>query len=315
MLGTTLNTAVAVLMLAGLAVYVMMQADVSSDVAAAPVNGTLALTPTTTVTAPTITVPAPTTTVPVALSPPSTTLAPVTVPNTSPRARVTVPTEPPPVLTPAALSVVGLGDPAVNVAPSPDFLASCSGTAYDDSVGCVHAALSALNNARSESGLAAMALPTNWYSLTPAQQLFVVTNLERTVRGLRPLWAMASALDAAAAAGAQANGDAAPPPGFPWTTWGSNWAGRIGNPLEAMYYWMYDDGPGSYNISCTASTPDGCWGHRHKVLLPLPCTSCVMGAAWETSQYGTPSATEILAETQGAPAVDFTWEQEQSYLR
>jgi hypothetical protein len=160
-----------------------------------------------------------------------------------------------------------------------------------------------------------MVLPSNWYSLTAGEQLFVATNLERTARGLSPLSGMASALDAAAAQVAQANGDPVPPPGFAWTKWGSNWAGQLGNPLEAVYFWMYDDGPGSANVSCVASNPGGCWQHRHTILLSLACAPCVSGTAMGTSAQGTTSITEILVDSQGSPALDFTWAQEQPYLR
>jgi hypothetical protein len=310
--------ALALLVIVAMAAYVVVQDGASRHLAAADPGRTLAVTPSTTAPASSTTAPAPTTTAPPApatVPPPPTTLAPSTRPAASSPAVVSTPSAPPPPPARRAVPASALGDPAANIAPSPDFRSTCSGTAYDDSPGCVLAALAAIDNARHIGGVPPMALPANWSLLTPAQQLYVVTNLERTARGLAPLSAMASALDAAAAQGAQANGDTAPPPGFPWTTWGSNWAGQFGNPLEAMYYWMYDDGPGSYNVTCSASSPGGCWGHRHTVLLPLACTPCVMGAAWQTSQYGTTSTTEILVETEGSPAVDFTWAQEQPYLR
>ena len=77
-----------------------------------------------------------------------------------------------------------------------------------------------------------------------------IRDSERTARGLPPLAGMATALDAAALVGAQQSDDPTIPSGFPWTQWGSNWAGAVGDPLEAIYFWMYDDGPGSSNIDC-----------------------------------------------------------------
>ena len=179
-----------------------------------------------------------------------------------------------PAPTPATMAVNGsgssaLGDPTANIAPSPDFLTSCSGSSYDDSSACVSAALGAISNARKQEGLPAMVLPTDWAQLTGQQQLFAATDLERTVRGLPPLTGMASALDQAAAAAASANSDPSPPAGFAWSTWGGNWAGAVGNPLEAVYFWMYDDGPGSYNIDCTPANSSGCWGHRNNILVSL----------------------------------------------
>jgi len=206
-------------------------------------------------------------------------------------------------------------NPAQNIAPSPNFLQDCSGSYYDDSQGCVSATLQAIANARSQEGLPGMALPSNWTSLNPEQQLFVATNLERTVRGLPALSAMASVLDAAAALGAQTNADPSPPAGFPWTIWGSNWAAAVGNPLEAIYYWMYDDGEGSSNIDCTPSNTSGCWGHRDNVLIGLACQPCEMGTGYAPGAWqGEPGWAELLVDTSGDPGVDFTWNQVVPYL-
>ena len=215
----------------------------------------------------------------------------------------------------ASLGNVPGGNPAVNVAPSPDFLQSCSGTSYDDSQGCLNATLAAIAHARAPEGLAGMALPTNWASLSPQQQIYVATNLERTARGLPPLSAMASALDGAAAAGAQSNSDPAPPPGFPFSSWGSNWAAAVGNPLEAIYFWMYDDGQGSSNIDCTPTNTSGCWGHRDNILMSLACGPCDMGTGYAPGAWqGKPGWTELLVGTSGAPALDYTWNQVLAFL-
>ncbi len=199
-------------------------------------------------------------------------------------------------------------DPPANIAPQPNFLASCSGLQYDDSSGCVGATLDAIANARRQEGLGPMTLPGDWGSLSPQQQLFVVTNLERTARGLGALVGMASALDQAATAGAAANGDPSPPPGFGFVRWGANWAGAVGNPLEAIYFWMYDDGPGSSNLDCTAGDPSGCWGHRDNVLLAISGPNCVIGTGYVAGAYrGTPSWTELLVEATGPAQLDFAY--------
>lgn len=266
--------------------------------------------PSTTVPAsPTTTVPpAPTTTVP------HTPTAPSPQPVPAPTAHAATPA------TPAAPASVKRGilppqEPPSNIPPSPNFLQDCQGSQYDDSPGCVNATLSAIDNARAAEGLPGMTLPGNWTQLTEEQQLFVVTDLERTVRGLAPLSAMADALDQAAAQGASQSTDPSPPAGFPYTQWGSNWAGAVGNPLEAMYYWMYDDGLGSSNIDCTASNQSGCWGHRDNVLLALTCQMCVMGTGVDpTGWNGDPSLAELLVDSSGQPSVVFTWQQEQAYF-
>ncbi len=160
-----------------------------------------------------------------------------------------------------------------------------------------------------------MTLPSNWTSLTAEQQMFVVTNLERTARGLAPMSAMATSLDQSSEQAAGAGSDPSPAAGFPFKEWGGNWSGAMGNPLEAMYMWMYDDGEGSANIDCTATNTSGCWGHRDNVLLVMSCAPCVMGAGFSATAYrGTPSMTELLVSTSGSPAVDFTWQEEEPYL-
>jgi hypothetical protein len=207
------------------------------------------------------------------------------------------------------------GNPSQDIAPDPDFLQVCSGSAYDDSPSCVSETLQAIGNAREQEGLPGMVLPTDWASLSPQEQLFVVTNLERTVRGLPPLSAMASALDGSAEQGAATDQDPEPPAGFPWTSWGSNWAGAVGNPLEAMYFWMYDDGEGSSNVDCTQSNTSGCWGHRDNVLMSLNCNPCVEGDGYDaTAWQGDPSWAELLVDSTGSPQPDFTWDQVLPYL-
>jgi len=269
--------------------------------------------------------PAPTTTTPPTTAPTTTTTtvravapAPVTTAPPAPApAKKTAP--PPPVHTAPASSpphaLLPPANPPVSIPPNPNFLAACSATNYDDSSGCVSTTLAAIAHGRSAEGVPAMTLPSNWGALNPPEQLYVVTNLERTARGLPALSSMASVLDQAAAEGASAGEDPSPPAGFPFSQWGANWAGGVGNPLEADYYWMYDDGPGSNNADCTAGNSGGCWGHRDMILLSMACSPCVMGTAVDVHGWnGQPSWAEILVSTSGDPAADFTWQQESAYL-
>jgi hypothetical protein len=199
-------------------------------------------------------------------------------------------------------------NPSSNIDPSPDFLSDCSGSSYDDSTSCVLSTLGAIDNAREHEGLPAMILPTDWSSLSAQEQLFVATNLERTVRGLPPLSGMSQALDLSAAEAAAADQDPEPPAGFGWQTWGSNWAAAVGNPLEAVYYWMYDDGLGSSNIDCTFADMAGCWGHRDNILLEMSCGTCVMGVGMDSTGWDNdPSWTELLVQATGAAPLDFSW--------
>lgn len=201
-------------------------------------------------------------------------------------------------------------NPSANMAPSPNFLADCSGSTYDNSTGCTNAALQAIDNARSQEGIGPMELPSTWYSLTPQQQMFVAVNLERTARGEPALSAMASALDSSSQQAAARGVDPSPPSGFPWTQWGGNWAGAVGNPLEAMYYWMYDDGEGSNNVDCTPSNTSGCWGHRDNVLMVMSCRPCLGGAGYSAGGYeGYPSWTALMVDSDGSVSIDATYAQ------
>jgi hypothetical protein len=136
---------------------------------------------------------------------------------------------------PPRLRAASILRPSVNVAPSPDFLASgrcvsvarryqCTNPcvtssmtwpASNDSVSCTNYVLRAINRARAMEGFAPMVLPANWYSLTISQQLFVVANLERTVRGLAPYLGINAALSAGGAPAPPARGakPQAPPVG------------------------------------------------------------------------------------------------------
>ncbi len=216
---------------------------------------------------------------------------------------------------PPAYPLLPPANPPASIPPQPDFLTSCASGGEDESSGCVAATLAAIDNGRRAEALPGMTLPSNWGALTPQEQLYVATNLERTVRGLPPLSSMAVALDQAAAQGAGAGDDPSPPAGFPFDRWGANWAGGVSNPLEAVYYWMYDDGPGSNNADCSADDSSGCWGHRDVILLSLACSPCVMGTGFDAAGWGgQPSWAEILVSTSGSPAADFTWDQETPYL-
>jgi len=253
----------------------------------------------------TTTLPSPTTT-----TVPAPSHAAPSIPAPTPTS-TTVPRSPSAPAVPAASTVTrGIlppQNPATNIPPEPNFLNDCSGQQYDDSAGCVSATLAAIANGRAAEGLPAMTLPGNWGSLSPQEQLFVATNLERTVRGLPELPTMVSPLDQASTAGAASNVDPSPPSGFGFVRWGSNWAGAVGNPLEAIYFWMYDDGPGSSNIDCTAGNSSGCWGHRDNVLLPISGPYLQMGVGYVASAYqGTPSWTELLVQATGPSPVDFS---------
>src|SRR5438270_9634056 len=130
---------------------------------------------------------------------------------------------------------------------------------------CVAAAVQYLDQARGNLGQAPYQLPTDFVSLTPDQQALVLTNLDRILYGLPPTPGITAALNQDAAGGVKSDGDPEPSDST-IDAWTSNWAGGYSNLPLAYGIWMYDDGPGSDNVDCTASTPSGCWGHRHDVL-------------------------------------------------
>jgi hypothetical protein len=210
-------------------------------------------------------------------------------------------------LTASSSSLLPPNNPASNIAPVPDFFDYCSGSTIDRSSGCEQAALEAIDHARSAEGLAPMSLPVDWTSLSPAEQMFVATNLERTARGLPAFSGMSSVLDSVAASAAASGSDATPPAGFA-ADWTSNWAGGVGSALESIYLWMYDDGPGSPNEDCQGGNMSGCWGHRDDILHAFTCSPCVMGSGVSAGAYdGEPSWAELMVDTTGSPSIAFSW--------
>ena len=238
-------------------------------------------------------------------------------------------------------------NPAANIVPSPNFLSSgpcttqggswscqnpcvtssMSWPTFTDASACNDYVLAAINNARSNEGLAAMNLPSNWYSLSTPQQLFVVINLERTARGLPAYAGINASLSAVAQRAAGANNDPGLAGGFAVATttggapaWGAAWSGGF-SVLAADYIWMYDDGWGgsastTSNIACTSPGAGGCWGHRDELLgydpgynpgVGLDSTSVQVGVGYAV--VGRWSSFTVLLELPAStpPAMSFTW--------
>ncbi len=220
-------------------------------------------------------------------------------------------------VSPAPPSNQALGNPVANIPPNPNFLNSCY--PHNTSTTCTTKVIQATTNARAVEGLGPMALPNNFNSLTPAQQIFVITNIERVDRGLPPFVGLVDTFSADAQAGAQGNTDPSPtlvPPGLHLVAWGSNWA-ENGNPLGSNYYWMYDDGLNSGNIDCTTANQTGCWGHRENILSLTSYQhqyggTLLMGAAevYGSTGNGWESDAELLVLATGPlPALSYTWAQ------
>jgi hypothetical protein len=222
-------------------------------------------------------------------------------------------------------------NPAASLWPAPSFLASCP--QGDDGSQCNSLVLAAISHARQTlEKMGGMSFSLAGYEkLTPAEQLFVTVDLERTARGLPPVLALSRSLDAIAQSGARAGRDPAIAdvprllPGGGRTAYlGATWAGGWVNPLGSDYGWMYDGGPGSSNEDCRADGSGLCWGHRDIILVAFGSTFCgdgaselVMGAghAMDAAGYGE-SDTEVLVGVCGSAPADavFTWAEAKKLL-
>jgi hypothetical protein len=132
---------------------------------------------------------------------------------------------------------------------------------------CDQETVSAIDAARASEGVGPMTLPLGYDQMPQDEQVLVVSNLERTDRGLAPVAGLSSSLNALAQKGAQENTDPPFPNPFYGTSGGSNWA-STSSALLADFLFMYDDGPGpgGINLDCTTGDTSGCWGHRDNIL-------------------------------------------------
>jgi hypothetical protein len=225
-------------------------------------------------------------------------------------------------------------NPARSVQPRPFFLSSPRCYGGQDSARCNAMVLRAVTRARQVlEKLTGMSFSLSAYEqLTPAEQLFVAVNLERTDRGLAPATVLTRSLDRVAQIGA--NRDEDPPlgqvpdplPGGGQVIGlGGNWAGGWDNALGADYGWMYDDGPGGANGACNRRNQSGCWGHRNNILGTFNSNALcggernelALGAGHVTSgkAYGD-SETELFVGICGPTPTDviLTWNQAKRLL-
>ena len=275
----------------------------------------------------------------------TTTIAATTTTTVAPTTTTTI--KSPPVTKAPALSI---SNPSANIAPSPDFLApgacsfasglwSCAnpcvvGTAtalswpgYTNGAACTNYILQAINNARAIEGVRPMVLPSNWFSLSVPDQLFVIADLERTARGLPPYLGINDALSANAQHAAASNSDPSIAAGFPMANddqgsagFGGAWSGGYAV-LAADYIWMYDDTWGgtaakTSNIACTSAGSAGCWAHRDELLgsdpgynqgVGLGCTNCEMGTGFAMVNAKA-SYVDLIEIPKGSlPPMSFTW--------
>jgi len=288
-----------------------------------PDPDTLAFAPTTTTTvAPVATTLAPTPTSAAPQSAPHVVSPPTTHPKTT-SPTTTKPTTPkpttPPAIPLASHPILPPDNPAANIAETPNFDNICRSDG-NESAPCISAEMQATAAARAPEGLGAMTLPTAYYaSLTPPEQLFVLTNVERVERGLPAIQGLVAQLNTDAQNAAANNSDPEPtlaPPGSTVMDWASNWAEGAG-PMGSNYNWMYDDGPGSGDIDCNPSQPSTCWGHRDNILgmnaaqVAASHGTLVMGAGEVILAADSPwtSDATIMALVTGTPTYTYTWAQ------
>lgn len=171
-------------------------------------------------------------------------------------------------------------DPKKNTAPSRRFVDACRAMATSKAANdkCDAAALREFDKVRKSVGLGPLILPSDFDTLSVPAQLLAISNLERVDRGLRPVLGLSSALDKLAVRGAKADTDPPFPNPFRGTAISGNWAAAGNSALLDDFYWMYDDGPGSFNEDCAHRGDAGCWGHRHDILFKF-AAPLVMGAA------------------------------------
>jgi hypothetical protein len=182
---------------------------------------------------------------------------------------------------------------------------------------CLEAVVVALDAARADVGLGPYVLPADFNSLSGAEQILVLSNLDRVAYGLPPIAGLSTTLASAAHSAMLSDVDPDPTSllgdlsAYAWT---SNWAGEWANAPYAYYEWMYDDGyDGSEtsNIDCTSAAANGCWVHRRNVLAFSSSGTLSLGAAVGTDANGNSSYATTLVWTPSTnwTSYSFTWTQ------
>jgi hypothetical protein len=204
-------------------------------------------------------------------------------------------------------------NPSANIPMTPPAACYTDGT----SAACENGVVSALDSARADLELPAYTLPADFDSLPPDEQMFILSNLDRTSYDLPAIAGLSPTLDDAAQDGVANDTDPDPSSYLPQNLdlygWDSNWAGGFPNAPYAYYDWMYDDGPGSPNIDCQSDGDPGCWGHRDDVLAFSNVGAIVMGGAAGTDGGGNPGYAMTLVATQTSDTswttLSYTWAQ------
>ena len=163
--------------------------------------------------------------------------------------------------------------------------------------------------------------------LSVARQIFVLSNLERTTRGLPPAMIMGQRLDVIAEQAALRDED----PRDAGKSFVSNWASVLGHASQSAFFadfgWMYGDGPPPQflfrNVDCVFRGQSGCWQHRDNILNStlFEARGCpgelVSGTGFAPHTLRGPSLTQIFEVVcqSGNLNANFTWFHAVSYLK
>ena len=176
---------------------------------------------------------------------------------------------------------------------------------------CINAAVYYLDKARSRVHLPPYALPANFPSLSPPEQLFILVNLDRVQYGLPPIPGMTAQLDHDALVhGIWRVDDPYPSHTTGLTVWWPGWAGAFHNAPMAYETWVWNDGLGATNPRCTPTDHSRCWGHRHSVLWEYGANAA-MGAAAGRGPNHRLGYTYLFVGGNAAykPVYTYTWQQ------
>jgi ribosomal protein L24E len=213
-------------------------------------------------------------------------------------------------ITAAGAAIVPPQNPLSNINPPGNYNGPC-GTEAAPNATCP-AGMVTIDADRYAEGVVPMSLPTNFSLLTPAEQIFVMTNLERVDRGLAPIEGLSTRLDSYAQVGAESDSDPAFPPGV--LQGGSNWSS--GNIFTADMEWMYDDGwdgAATTNAGCSGPGAPLCWVHRDNILGSYAAPAMMGAGAVSGGIYGG-SVAELFVSADVADSPAFTWAEETPYI-
>jgi hypothetical protein len=189
-----------------------------------------------------------------------------------------------------------LANPKHNTAPSRRFIDACSSMGKSKAANdkCDSVALHDFDDVRKKEGLGRMTLPGDFDKLSVRLQLLAISNIERVDRGRRPVLGLSKSLNKLAVMGAKDDEDPPFPNPFTGTSGGANWAGAGNSALLDDFYWMYDDGPGSFNIDCQHKGDPGCWGHRRDIIQAYDSRLVMGAAAAYNTNFGTSMTEEFI---------------------